>query len=339
MRLGFGWRRAVLKVRSGITTGIPMRPSLLLTGLLMSSIAHAADVPFAAYLGRVADFERKISEYNSEQVSQGFVDRRATAVSSSTPATYTLASGESLVLLFKFTERDTTGSLRPQNPEFFGCDKIVRRIDGKPVTFKDMTGFTWENELISSNEPDARTRGMLAKLDPPLPPAELNRVDAIWKFSAQDVAAFAADAAFSDDANQIAGKILEYLCFHKADDAIPFVVLRLDATTVAAGETWDEKNAREKAARDAAAAERSEAAQRQRATDKAGGGGPESSAPSAAPDARQASTQRSLDAAASRDAANARAQAAADARNAAARERKAALEAARQARRAGSDDQ
>lgn len=142
------------------------------------------------------------------------------------------------------------------------------------------------------------------------------------------MAAFAADAAFSDDANQIAGKILEYLCFHKADDAIPFVVLRLDATTVAAGETWDEKNAREKAARDAAAAERSEAAQRQRATDKAGGGSAEASAPSAAPDARQASTQRSLDAAASRDAANARAQAAADARNAAARERKAALEAA-----------
>lgn len=309
---------------------------LLLTGLLMSSITHAADVPFAAYVGRVADFERKISEYNSEQVSQGFTEREPTAISTSTPPTYTVKSGQSLALLFKFTHRDSAGSLRPQNPEFFGCDKIIRRIDGKVVQFEDMTGFVWENELISSDDPDIRRRGLLGKFDPPLPADQFASVTAIWKFSAQDIAAYAADAAFSDDANQMAGKVLEYICFNKETDPTPFIVLRLDATDVAAGETWDEKNAREKAARDAASAERADAALRQRGADKAGGGEPgAAAAPAATP---RASEQRNLDAAASRDAANARAQAASEARNAAARERKAALEAARAARRNGGDD-
>lgn len=301
----------------------------------MNSYAHAADVPFAAYVGRVADFERKISEYNSEQVSRGFVERQPTTVSSATPPVYTVRSGQALALLFKFTHRDSNDNLRPQNPEFFGCDKIIRRIDGKVVQLKDMTGFTWENELLSSDDADIRRRGMLGKFDPPLPGNEFSTVTAIWQFSAQDIAAYAADAAFSDDANQIAGKVLEYLCFHSANDPTPFIVLRLDATDVAAGETWDEKNARLKAERDAAAAERADAAQRQRGADKAGGGDQGTAAAPAAPP--RASDQRNLDAAASRDAANARAQAASDARNAAARERKAALEAARQARRNGDD--
>lgn len=140
----------------------------------MNSYAHAADVPFAAYVGRVADFERKISEYNSEQVARGFLERQPTAVSSATPPVYTVRSGQALALLFKFTHRDSNDNLRPQNPEFFGCDKIIRRIDGKVVQLKDMTGFTWENELLSSDDPDIRRRGMLGKFEPPLPGNEFS---------------------------------------------------------------------------------------------------------------------------------------------------------------------
>ena len=127
------------------------------------------------------------------------------------------------------------------------------------------------------------------------------------------------------------------MCFHAENDPRPFIVLRLDATAVAKGETWDEKNARVKAERDAAAAARGHEASRQRQTDKQGGGTPMAATDQPQDESGAARARRVDDATARRDAANASAQAAADARNAAARERKAALEAARAARRQSDD--
>lgn len=312
-----------------------MRPqSLLLTGLLMSSIAHATDVPYAAYVGRIGDAERKLSEYNSESISQAFLDRQEVPVSTATPPVYTLKPGQSLALLYHFSKRDNYDIPQPQHLDFLNCARKIRKVDGQPVQFKDMEGFTYSNDHLTSDDGDLRLRGLLGKFEPLLPAAQAERTHAIWQFNAQDIAAYAADAAFSDDANQVAGKVLEFMCFHAERDPVPFIVLRLDATSVAQGETWDEKNARLKAERDAAAAARSDSAQRQRQADQQGRDAP-AAAPPADPraDAAAARAQRTDSAAARRDAANAQALSASEARNAAARERKAALEAARAARR------
>lgn len=303
----------------------------------MTSIAHAADVPYAAFIGRIGDAERKISEYNSEFISQAFLDRQPVPVSTATPPVYTLKPGQSLALLYRFTKRDNYDNPQPQHLNFLTCAKRIRKVDGKPIQFNDMEGFTYSNDQPNSNEDDVYLRGLLGKFEPPLPVEQAKTTHGIWQFNAQDIAAYAADAAFSDDANLIAGKVLEFMCFHAENDPLPFIVLRLDATGVAKGETWDEKNAREKSEREAAAAARTEEAQRQRQSDKQGGGAPQAAAPAAQDAAATARTDRNAEASARREEANARAQAAADARNAAARERKAALEAARAARRQGDD--
>lgn len=296
----------------------------------MSQLTHASDVPYAAYIGRVADAERKISEYNSEMISQAFLDRKKVPVSTASPPTYTLKPGESLVLMYRFTNVDSNGTKRPQHLDFLNCAKRIRKVDGQVVQFKDMEGFTYSNDHLTSKEDDLHLRGLIGKFEPAVSLDEARNTDGIWQFNAQDIAAFAADPAFSDDANQVAGKVLEYLCFHAENDPIPFIVLRLDATAVSKGETWDEKNARLKAERDAAATERSNNALRQRQSDKQGDA-PTASAPGELPSTERA--ERAHAASENRDAANARAHAAAEARNAAARERKAALEAARAARR------
>ena len=298
----------------------------------MSQIAHASDVPYAAYIGRVADAERKISEYNSEKISQAFLDRKEVPVSTASPPTYTLKPGQSLALMYRFTKVDSNGTKRPQHLDFLNCAKKIRKIDGQMVQFKDMEGFTYSNDYLTSREDDLHLRGLIGKFEPMVSLDEARNTDGIWQFNAQDIAAYAADAAFSDDANQVAGKVLEYMCFHAENDPMPFIILRLDATAVAKGETWDEKNARLKAERDAAAAERSNNAQRQRQDDKQGGA-PTASAPATGESSNAERTERVQSSTANRDAANARAQAASEARNAAARERKAALEAARAARR------
>ncbi|AVP96515.1 hypothetical protein C7S18_04570 [Ahniella affigens] len=294
----------------------------------MSTTTLAADVPFAAYIGRVADAERKLSEYNSEVVSQAFIERQSLPVSTASPPTYTLKPGQSLALLYNFAKHDSYGNPQPAHSEFLNCGKKIRRVDGQLVTFNDMEGFTYSNDHITSNEEDVTRRGLLGKFEPMLAPEEAKKVTGIWQFNAQDIAAFAADAAFSDDANKVAGKVLEFMCFHDERDPVPFVVLRLDATDVARGETWDEKNARLKAERDSQQAERNESALSQRHADKQVA--PAAERPERTPNGRV--PQEPSAAAANRDAANARAKAASEARNEAARERKAALEAARAAR-------
>ena len=315
-----------------------MRPlPLLLSGLLMTSIAHAGDVPYAAYIGRIGDAERKISEYNSESISQAFLDRQEVPVSTATPPVYTLKPGQSLSLLYRFSKRDSYDNPQPQHLSFLTCAKKIRKVDGKPIQFNDMEGFTYSNDQPNSNEDDVYLRGLLGKFEPPLPVEQAKSTHGIWQFNAQDIAAYAADAAFSDDANLVAGKVLEFMCFHDEKDPMPFIVLRLDATAVAQGETWDDKNAREKSEREAAAAARSNEALRQRQSDKQRDGAPMASSAASQQDegASAARTLRVDEATLRRDTANARAQSAADARNAAARERKAALEAARAARREG----
>jgi hypothetical protein len=306
--------------------------TFLLTGLLMTSIAHATDVPYAAYVGRIGDAERQLSEYNSESISQAFLDRQEVPVSTATPPVYTLKPGQSLALLYHFSKRDNYDLPQPQHLDFLNCARKIRKVDGQAVQFQDMEGFTYSNDHLTSKDGDLRLRGLLHKFEPLLPADQAARTHAIWKFNAQDIAAFAADAAFSDDANQVAGKVLEYMCFHAERDPVPFIVLRLDATAVGKGETWEEKNARLKSERDAAAAVRSDSAMRQRQADRQGRDAPAAPVDPRA-DAAAARAQRTDSATARRDAANAQALSASEARNAAARERKAALEAARAARR------
>lgn len=298
----------------------------------MSQIAHASDVPYAAYIGRVADAERKISEYNSEKISQAFLDRTEVPVSKASPPTYTLKPGQSLVLMYRFTKLDYNGTKRPQHLDFLNCAKKIRKVDGQVVQFKGMEGFTYSNDHLTSKEDDLHLRGLIGKFEPAVSLDEARSTDGIWQFNAQDIAVYAADPVFAGDANQVAGKVLEFMCFHAETDPMPFIILRLDATDVSKGETWEEKNARLKAERDAAAAERSNSAIRQRQTDKQGEA-PTAAAPASSESPSTARTERVQTATESRDAANARAKAASEARNAAARERKAALEAARAARR------